>query len=216
MDTRRSILLIVFMVSLFLLWDAWMRQSATTEAVMATGGAPVTIEGSSASPPPVANDATIPQPSLRPEQALAPANASIAPSTAISMGERITVKNQDLELVVDSTGGRIVKATLLNQESNDYSGGFVRLFDDSADARYEAQTGLVFSTPGGVSPPNHTIVFERLPLQGGQNPERELRLVAESGGVKLFKTIVLAESGHEVQVEHTIVNTGADAITPSI
>ena len=224
MDTRRSILLIVFMVSLFLLWDAWMRQSATTESVVATGGVAQSAEGSSTLPPSAANDAsrlpsndaTIPQPSLKLEQALAPTDASIAPPTSASMGERITVKNRDLELVVDSAGGRIVKATLLNQQSNDYSGGFVRLFDDSVDARYEAQTGLVFSSPGGVSPPNHTIVFERLPLQGGQNPERELRLVAESGGVKLLKTIVLAESGHEVKVEHTIVNTGADAITPSI
>jgi YidC/Oxa1 family membrane protein insertase len=224
MDTRRSILLIVFMVSLFLLWDAWMRQSATTDSSLATGTTSVIAGDSSAPQPssakgasqPQANDASIPQPSLKPDQSSSPTDASITPMAPVSMGERITIKNRDLELVVDSAGGRIVKATLLSQLSNDYSGGFVRLFDDSVDARYEAQTGLVFSTPGGVSPPNHTIVFERLPLQGGQSPERELRLVAESGGVKLLKTIVLADSGYEVKVEHTIVNTGADAITPSI
>lgn len=224
MDTRRSILLIVFMVSLFLLWDAWMRQSAITDSPVAAEATSVIAGDSSASQPlsakgasqTQANDATIPQPSLKPSQSLSPTDASITSMAPVSMGERITIKNRDLELVVDSAGGRIVKATLLSQLSNDYSGGFVRLFDDSVDARYEAQTGLVFSTPGGVSPPNHTIVFERLPLQGGQSPERELRLVAESGGVKLLKTIVLADSGYEVKVEHTIVNTGADAITPSI
>ena len=226
MDTRRSILLVVFMVSLFLLWDAWMRQSAT-------GGPTVSIDASSTAqpaaglplsgdavtaPPSLATDATIPQPSLRLEQAtgLAPTDASIAASAAVSAGDRIVIKNRDLELVIDSSGGRIVKATLLSQQSNDYSGGFVRLFDDSMDSRYEAQTGLVFAAAGGASPPNHTIVFERLPLQGGQNPERELRLVAESGGVKLLKAISLSETGHQVKVVHTIVNTGADAITPSI
>ncbi len=224
MDTRRSILLIVFMVSLFLLWDAWMRQSAITDSPVTTGATSVIAGDSSAVQPssakgasqPQANDASIPQPSLKPDQSLSPTDASITPMAPVSMGERITIKNRDLELVVDSAGGRIVKATLLSQLSNDYSGGFVRLFDDSVDARYEAQTGLVFSTPSGVSPPNHTIVFERLPLQGGQSPERELRLIAESGGVKLLKTIVLADSGYKVKVEHTIVNTGADAITPSI
>ena len=201
-----------------------MRQSAITDSPVATGATSVIAGDSSALQPSSAkgvsqsqaNDATIPQPSLKPDQSLSTTDASITPMAPVSMGERITIKNRDLELVVDSAGGRIVKATLLSQLSNDYSGGFVRLFDDSVDARYEAQTGLVFSTPGGVSPPNHTIVFERLPLQGGQSPERELRLVAESGGVKLLKTIVLADSGYEVKVEHTIVNTGADAITPSI
>ena len=226
MDTRRSILLVVFMVSLFLLWDAWMRQSATGGPTVSTDASstaqpaagPPLSGGAVTAPPSLATDATIPQPSLRLEQAtgLAPTDASIAASAAVSAGDRIVIKNRDLELVIDSSGGRIVKATLLSQQSNDYSGGFVRLFDDSMDSRYEAQTGLVFAAAGGASPPNHTIVFERLPLQGGQNPERELRLVAESGGVKLLKAISLSETGHQVKVVHTIVNTGADAITPSI
>src|SRR6056300_1935661 len=170
MDTRRSILLIVFMVSLFLLWDAWMRQSTTGQADEAAGSSvqsPTGLQPAAGSDSATRSgaDATIPQPSLKPEQALAPTDASITAMSTLSAGDRIVIKNRDLELVIDSSGGRIVKATLLSQQSDDYSGGFVRLFDDGVDSRYEAQTGLVFATPGGVSPPNHTILFERLPLQ---------------------------------------------------
>ena len=37
MDTRRTILLMVLIGSLFLLWDAWHRQSITTQAVTPAG-----------------------------------------------------------------------------------------------------------------------------------------------------------------------------------
>ena len=124
MDTRRSILLVVFMVSLFLLWDAWMRQSATGGPTVSTDASstaqpaagPPLSGGAVTAPPSLATDATIPQPSLRLEQAtgLAPTDASIAASAAVSAGDRIVIKNRDLELVIDSSGGRIVKATLLS------------------------------------------------------------------------------------------------------
>ena len=206
MDVRRTILMLVFVGSLFLLWDAWMRQTVPAPK---QPGAPNVVEPAPAQP------GALPTP-MKPVVEALPAAGGAATLAAPMAGETFVLKNRDLELVIDGQGARFVRATLRDQASDQYPDGFVRLFDTDPRRLYEAQTGLVGTGANGKALPNHTVVFSALPLKPDDHPERTLLLAAEAGGLKLIKRISLGETGHQVRVQHTVLNTGADTATPTI
>jgi YidC/Oxa1 family membrane protein insertase len=216
MDTRRTVLALVFAASIFLLWESWMRASrppvvepaASSQQTVPAGQASVATTGSKAVP-------TATQ-SIAPAAAPAKQAGNIVGQMPVASSERVVLQNANFSLEVDTLGARLVKATLLDQPSTNYSGGKVLLFDQSAGSRYEAQTGLIGQTSAGKAFPNHTLQFVRQPLAGGQDPNRVAVLVAESGGLKLIKKIELSASGHQIKLTHTIVNTGADTVSPSL
>jgi YidC/Oxa1 family membrane protein insertase len=216
MDTRRTVLALVFAASIFLLWESWMRASrppvvepaASSQQAVPAGQAAVATTGSQAVP-------TATQ-SIAPAAVPAKQAGNIVGQMPVASSERVVLQNPNLSLEVDTLGARLVKATLLDQPSTNYSGGKVLLFDQSAGSRYEAQTGLIGQTAAGKTFPNHTLQFVRQPLAGGQDPNRVAVLVAESGGLKLIKKIELSASGHQIKLTHTIVNTGADTVSPSL
>ncbi len=216
MDTRRTILLMVFMVSVFLLWDAWMRQGASGDSTTTGSGTPnVSSATPSAAPAVAPGSQAVPVPTI----ATAPAVMPLATTTtemAATSSQRLVLQNKNLLLEIDTLGGRVVRAVLLTQESSNYPNGLVQLFNDLPEKRYEAQTGLVSATPGQSLPPNHTMPFTVVPLKEGQDADRMVVLVAESGGLKLTKTIAIEPEGHQVRVAHTILNTGADTASPSV
>ncbi len=228
MDTRRAILWVVFSISLLMLWDAYMRhtgqgsmfgpQTPTTQPVAGSSTTPTAASNTNAVPlpkdgPPVAavtsaTKAAVPMPTAT---ATAPmAAGSTAP------GEKFVLKNKELTLEIDSLGGKIVKAVLLNQASDAYEGNRVVLFDQNSQRRYEAQSGLVGSSAQQIAYPNHTTVFRKAPLREGLDLERHLAVVAEAGGVKLTKTYSIDETGFVVRVAHTVQNTGADPVNPMV
>ncbi len=228
MDTRRAILWVVFSISLLMLWDAYMRhtgqgsmfgpQTPTKQPVAGSSTAPAVAPNTGAASlpkdgPPVAavtsaTKAAVPTPTA------ATAAPVVGGSTA--SGEKFALKNKELTLEIDSLGGKIVKAVLLNQASDAYEGNRVVLFDQNSQRRYEAQSGLVGSSPQQIAYPNHTTVFKKAPLREGLDPERHLAVVAEAGGVKLTKTYSIDETGFVIRVAHTVQNTGADAVNPMV
>jgi len=240
METRRVILLMIFIGSLFLLWDAWMRQSLppvqqtqqtqqTQQGQQAQQGAsvaganpttPALTNGQTASNVPTSTSsggAVLPQATTNLNApAPGPVNTPASAIAATPAGQRFLLKNNSLELTVDSLGGVLVGAKLLDQASDNYDGGLVKLFDIQTDRRFEAQSGLV-APPGFAKVlPNHTVPFVVQPLKAGQDPGRTIVLASESGGVKLIKTFSIEPSGHSVKVQHTVLNTGADAIAPNV
>ncbi len=230
MDTRRAILWVVFSISLLMLWDAYMRHTGqgsmfgpqtpkTQPATTASPNGAAPAAGSSAAVPllkdgpPVAavtsaTKAAVPTPS-------SPA-APVAGTTASVSGEKFLLKNKELILEIDSLGGKIVKAVLLNQASDAYEGNRVVLFDQNSQRRYEAQSGLVGSSSQQIAYPNHTTLFKKAPLREGLDPDRHLAVVAEAGGVKLTKTYSIDETGFVIRVAHTVQNTGADPVNPMV
>ena len=219
MDTRRTILLMVFMVSLFLLWDAWMRQGATPQVTTMGSSTSTTAATGTTGVTPSASTPSTPAPSALPVPTMsapaAPSAVTSAPMPAVS-AQKVVLQNKNLLLEVDPQGGRIVKAVLLTQESVNYSDGLVQLFSDDPSKRYEAQTGLVSAVQGASLPPNHTMAFSVAPLKEGQDPDRMVVLSAESAGLKLTKTIAIEPEGHQVRVAHNVLNTGADTASPSL
>ncbi len=215
MDTRRAILWVIFSLSLLMLWDAWMRHSGQG-SMFGTQQQPAATEKEIATPSAV-KDPSVPQASAGVPSPSAPATMPAAPAVLpATQSQTFVLKNNEVEFVVDSQGGRLVKAILLTQVSEAYEANRVVLFDSSQARRYEAQSGLVGQNANQVSFPNHMSVFKQAALQEGLDPKRHLALVSESGGVKLTKTYSLDESGYVLRVAHTVQNTGADAVSPQV
>lgn len=204
MELRRSVLLLVFAVSSFLLWDAWLKRQTAESAQGRTAAT---------SPAPAAADnAAIP--SLRTdvvsELPAGPAAAKAVGASGMEpVAQEFRLVNADVEVVISSQGGSIVRSVLLDQSSSQYDGGKVVLMDSRGATRYEAQTGVI----GSAGVPTHLTPFR---VVGSAAGGKSLTLTAESGGLRVTKIYTLAEAGHQVGLTHRIENTGATAAEPNI
>ena len=211
-DIRRTLLWVVFTMSLFLLWDAWQRHNghasffsprpaaSAASAAAAGGSAPTGVPGA------------VPQ-------TAGAAAAGSAPAASAPAGERITVSTDRLKATFDSTGGTLVRLELLEYRDNADRSRNVVLFDHTAKRQYVAQTGLIGSQTG-VQLPTHLTPLTALPgareLAAGTN-ELSLRFEGEApGGVKLAKTYTFKRGSYLVGVKHEVTNGTSAAISPQL
>ncbi|MFT7722189.1 MAG: membrane protein insertase YidC [Roseateles sp.] len=220
-DIRRTVLWVVFTMSLVLLWDGWQKHNGHSS--MFSPSAPKAV----ATAPNGAASGGVPAATVAAGQAPA-----IAPAAAPS--EKVTVRTDVLTVTVDTLGGDIVRAELPKYLTSpdpsvtDQLLQMVRLKQPApftpepvvlfnAAQQYRAQTGLV----GAQGPlPTHNTPMTVLPgereLQAGQD-EVKLRLEsAEVGGVKLVKTFTFKRGAYTVGVTHEVINAGAAPVTPQV
>ncbi|MDP1790686.1 MAG: membrane protein insertase YidC [Methylibium sp.] len=214
-DMRRTLLWVVFTMSLVLLWDAWNKHtgqpsmfSPATRPV-AAGSAPGATPPASA----VLPSATAVTPAAGAAAAGSTPPALVAPSAT---APTVTVSTDVLKLTLDARGGDVVHAELLTQvDQNDRTRNVV-LFDRSKERVYLAQTGLV----GAPNLPNHLTAYTLVPgetsLAAGKDALEVVFESPEQSGVKLKKTLTLQRGNYAVQVRHELVNTGAAAISPQL
>jgi YidC/Oxa1 family membrane protein insertase len=224
-DIRRTVLWVVFTMSLVLLWDGWQKHNGhpsmfSPSAPKAVSSAPATPASSSGLPAATATAA-----GQTPSTAAAPAAAA---------SEKITIRTDVLAVTVDTLGGDIVRAELPHyltsydptvtdqllqmvhlQKKPDFTPEPVVLFNEAQ--HYRAQTGLVSASgplPAHTTP--MTAVAGERELKAGQD-EVKLRLEsAEVGGVKLVKTFTFKRGAYTVGVTHEVVNAGAAPVTPQV
>jgi YidC/Oxa1 family membrane protein insertase len=215
-DTRRTILWVVFSMSLFLLWDAWNRHTGQQSLFSPPAAKPASA---AASAPPVASalpTGALPISAANNAAAGMPA-VGAAPST--SQSERIDVLTDVFKATLELRGGSLVRIELLGQvDPLDRSKNMV-LLDQSAERLYIAQTGLVPPT-GGAGLPNHLsamkLVTADRALKEGSSALQVKFESDEVGGVKLVKTYTFERSNYLVRVAHEIVNLSASPITPRL
>ncbi|MBP6898435.1 MAG: membrane protein insertase YidC [Burkholderiaceae bacterium] len=218
-DIRRNILWGVFLVSLFLLWDAWNRHTGQP-SMFAPPPAKVAAAGSApASGVPAAG---LPQPAAA--AATAGAQAAATPVAAASAAapvasEKLTITTDVVKATLDGQGGSVVRMELLKHADGSQPKQPVLLFDHSAARAYEAQTGLI-TTQAGVSLPNHLTLMAVAPgertLKDGAN---ELAVRFESpvvGGVQLIKTYTFRRGQYTASVRHELKNSGTAAVNPQL
>jgi YidC/Oxa1 family membrane protein insertase len=207
MDIRRTVLWVVFSLSLLLLWDNWMRHNGkqsmffptATQAAKpaATGGAPK------------AGNADVPQAS----SAAAPSPAIVPAASTQAHGDRVTITTDVVKADIDLLGGQLVRLELLKQKDTADPTKNVVLFDDGQNHVYLAQTGLI----GGPFP-NHKSTFVAKPgprsLDGGN--EVQLVLESEQNGVKLTKTYTFHRGDYSIGVKHEVTNQSGAPISPSL
>lgn len=230
MDIKRTVLWVIFSMSLLLLWDNWMRHNGKQSMFFPTQNAQQAKNASaSAAVSPVAASASA-------SAGVASADATAATVASAIKSETITITTDLIKADIDTIGGEIKRLELLKYPDSNDSKKNVVLFDNHADqtrieetgflgffkgtkevpvpARtYAAQTGLL-----GGNFPNHKSGYVALPGPRTLDGANELNLVLESeqAGVKLIKTLTFKKGSYVIDVKHTIANNTAAAITPSV
>jgi YidC/Oxa1 family membrane protein insertase len=225
---KRTILWIVFAVSLFVLWNNWQ----------ISNGHP-----SMFAPPPPAQTAKAPEAKKSDVPAAAAAGAAAAvpgagataaADAAPFKAERITITTDVVRADIDTQGGVIRRLELLKYKENGHPGWFggcfglfewckpgdnsknIVLFDVDASTgkTYLARTGLI----GAPGLPNHTTGFVAKPGPRMLNDANQVQLVleSESGGVKLTKTFTFKRGDYVVDVRHDVTNTGTAPVAPQL
>ena len=222
-DMRRTLLWVVFSMSLFLIWDAWNKHTGQPSLFSppparpaATGPAPVASGIPVPSTPTVAPGAAVPGTVPSAATAAAPSAPPSAPGLA---SEKVTITTDLIKATLDSKGGELVRVEFLrHHDQNDHNKNMV-LLDQSAERLYVAQTGLV-PPSGGAGLPNHHTPMTRVPgestLKEGAN---ELQVKFESpelSGVKLVKTYTFKRGDYVIGVKHEVVNSSAAAVSPRL
>ncbi|KAB2844248.1 MAG: membrane protein insertase YidC, partial [Burkholderiales bacterium] len=205
MDTQRLILLVVFSMSGFFLWQAWESERNPRPQMpgVVQGG-----KGEAAKADPSVPD--LPQPS-KPAVA-GKSEVPVPAGTAVtSAGERIKLSTDVLEVTVNTEGGVIERVALLkHRDTADKSQPYTLLQNTDAHTHI-AQTGLL-----GEGLPNHRSMFALEPgprtLDAGAE-KLELRLKASGPeGVEVNKTITLRRASYLVDVNFEVRNGSAKAV----
>jgi YidC/Oxa1 family membrane protein insertase len=234
-DIQRTILWIIFGMSLLFLWDNWQRYQGRPSMFAPTPTAPTAQDNGATKAAPTAppvTDASVPQ---VPTPAAAPANGTVPEGTGATQLSAAAVRiDTDLFHVdIDPQGAVLARAELAQQKvAPDWTASGlvglvtgkkhdrdarVRLFDISSQRVYVAQTGLIGAA--GSALPNHRTPFTWVsgPTSLGPGQDTlEVKFAAESGGLRLLKTFVFRRGHYDIEVKHELQNIGSEALTPTL
>jgi len=243
MDIQRTILWVIFGMSLLFLWDGWQRHEGRQSMLNLPGmstPAPAQKAAPSATAPVAAGDvpagasgAAVPG-GATPAAPAAGASAVPTPSGAVApRAEAVRVQTDLFKIDIDPTGAALTRAELLQQDvAPDWTAaGLLSLFtgkkhdleknmvllESSSNRVYLARTGITSTT--GARYPNHLTQFEPLPgprtLQDGQDT-LEVKFAAEAGDLRVIKTYVFKRGSYVVEVRHELQNIGTSPASPSV
>ena len=217
MNQARSFLLIAWLLVAFLIWEAWQKDQLTvpssgpdTIAAQPAGDAPAAAVPE-AVPASAASDA-VPNPDAAPESA----NATL-PALEPSLGEArlLTLSNDVLRLTIDTRGGNVVGAELLDfGQTPEDDAARVELLSRRSERLFHAQSGLIAASAGAPAP-THQSLFEAEGetfnlAAGAEAVELPLRWTDPSG-LELSKRLVLRRGSYVVEVHNSLHNRGEAA-----
>ncbi len=227
-DIRRTLLWVVFTMSLVLLWDAWNKHTGQPSIFGPTSAKPAAAAPPLGTATTAASQAGVPAPAATgipaPASGGAGAAAAIAGALpaaagAVARGEVVEVTTDLVRASFDSNGGNLVRLELLRHSDVEDRQRNVLLFDQSAERSYAAQSGLV-ATQAGVAVPNH---YSPMKLAAGATKladgANELQVRFESvgeGAVKLAKTYSFKRGDYSIGVRHEARNDGALAVAAQL
>lgn len=213
MDLRRSVLWVVFTMSMIFLYNSWLRYNGETDLF----GIPPAHPKHAASAPTSAVPQAVPGAAALPGATTAGAKSTATPAVSAATrpaAQRISIRTDLMEVQISSRGGNLVYAKLLKYESRTDPGKHVVLFDDSAGNVYMAQSGLI-----GGDFPNHETEMTVLPgpRNMGDAKTLQVKLVSpDLGGVRLERTYTFTRGSYVIDVQNTITNTGTAPVSPQL
>ncbi|MCB1938968.1 MAG: membrane protein insertase YidC [Rhodocyclaceae bacterium] len=193
MDNRRLILLLIFGLSLFMLWDAWLKHNNPPAPVAASQQNTRSVDS-----------AAIPQASASlstdPSVPVASPTAARAPT--------LKIRTDSLVADISADGGDIVRLALTRHKATDDKTKNFVLLDNGSTHLYTAQSGLT-----GEGLPNHKTRFS-LPQDELVMAEGEDTLVVrlpapEVNGVAVTKVLTFHRGSYVIDVGYEIDN-GSD------
>jgi YidC/Oxa1 family membrane protein insertase len=213
-DIRRTLLWVVFTMSLVMLWDAWNKH--TGQPSLFTPTPPRPAASAPAAPPPGASTpAGVPTAS-----AAAPASTAAPPATAAASagGQETVVTTDRVKATFDSAGGALVRLELLDHLDTEDRQRNMLLFERSAERLYKTQSGLAVQS--GTALPNHFSPMARIDgpttLAAGQNSVAVRYETTSEGGVRLAKTYTFERGSYTIGVKHEVLNGSAAPIAPHL
>lgn len=217
-ELQRAFLWMIFLLALFMLWDAWQVRNGnpsffgTPEAVQEQ-----VVENANTT---AAGDVKVPADSK-----------AVASEVNVTITKPVVVTTDLFKITFDANGASVARAELLKErqtpdwktrglpglilgEEEQQDAGNVVLFDTSAQHVYKAETGLV-----GGNFPNHRTAFrlisDTLDMKEGQDT-LNVSFAASQGNVELIKTYVFHRGHYGIDVKHEVRNKGNVAISPSV
>ncbi|CAG9182252.1 membrane protein insertase YidC [Cupriavidus respiraculi] len=203
MDIKRTVLWVIFSMSLVLLYDNWQRANGHASmffpSVTQQAAAPASAPAAQGDVPKADTPAAVPGAPAAPQAAAQPT------------GEKIVITTDVMRAEIDSVGGIVSRLELLNHKED--TGKPVVLFDRTATHTYLARSGLV-----NGDPPNHTTQFTVAPgpRELGGADKLEVSLTAEKDGVKLVKTYVFRQGSFVIDTRFDVTNVGTNPVSPTL
>ncbi|MBO1924907.1 membrane protein insertase YidC [Thiomicrorhabdus sp. 6S3-12] len=195
------------------IWLEWMQFSAQKEQV--------NLQTSTAQEVPLASDNA----SVAPADTSVPgANIGSVSNSAVPVvqdgivsAQRITVKTDTLQLVIDTQGGDIRDAKLLQYgATKDHSQPF-HLMSDQGPLIYMAQNGLATSGSAKLPAPTHKDVWTAAQSEYVMNGDTlEVPLTWEKDGVKVTKTYKFTKGRYLIDVVYQVENQASENWTGSL
>ncbi len=207
-EIKRNILWVVFLTSLFFLWDNW-NVSIGNPSFFAPPPKPTasaSAKATTATPTPTS-----------PAEIAANVAKGVAPPDF--KNETITITTDVFKAEIDTLGGEIKRLELLNHRDAVDTKKNQVLFEKPDKHTYLAQTGFLGKGEGGVALPNHNSGYKALPGQRSLTPGSnsvELVLEAEQAGTKVSKTFTFKRNDYQIEIRHELKNLGQAPIKPSL
>ena len=220
MQTQRTILWVIFVMSLLFLWDSWQKHNGNPSLF---GGPPASQQapGQEASNGQAgtgsAGDASIPSAPASTAAGQAGKPGAVAPASVAASGKLVRIQNDVLQMDVDTMGGQIRRLELLKhraESDNKDSGNLVLLSSDPGRV-FLAQSGLV----GAEGVPNHNVpmtVVSRSPEAGAPAGAIDLVMASEGGGVRLERRYRLMPGSYEIDVQTRVTNLSEQPVAPTL
>ena len=222
-DIRRTLLWVVFSMSLVLLWDGWNKHngepSLFSPKPAATAAAPHDETG--AKTPASVPAQAVPPAATVAAQGTAPAAAPTPPPATGSapVAEQVTITTDVFAFTFDSIGGDPVKVELLKEVDHLDPSRKVVIFDRSPHRVYLAQTGLI-GAPGTAPLPTHLTPMKWVPgpreMAAGSDTLQVRFESADVGGARLVKTYTFKRDSYTVDVKLEVENVSAAPLTPQL
>jgi len=207
MDIQRTVLWVVFSLSLLLLWDNWMRYNGRPSMFFPTPASQQVAPAATGAKPDVPQATGV---------AALPAAPTTIPGAAPVKGEIITITTDMIKAEIDTAGGELRRLELLKHRDAADPKKNVVLFDSEPARTYLGQSGLIGGA--GTSFPNHKSTFTAKPglrtLDG--NNAVQLVLESEQDGVKLTKTYTFRRGDYTIDLKHEVTNNSGTPINPSL
>lgn len=218
METRRLVLLMIFSLSLIMLWDNYQASIGKPTLFGLSTGSQTSNKGEVAKQSEGSNTANdLPQAAAPAGTASVPAdpNAIVASATETApAAQTITVKTDVLELQFSSQGAQLISSKLLDHPAAENPELPVQLFEQTTNRTYVGQAGLV----GVPDAPNHRTLFDLVSGSTEFAPgQDQLKLVfkATSGGVENTATYTIFKNRYDIDLVITARNVGTEPVSPS-
>lgn len=213
MDIQRTVLWVVFSLSVVLLWDNWMRYNGKQSMFFPSATQQQANPAAGAAPASTKSD--VPQATIP-----AAAPAALPGSATPVKSEIVTITTDVIKADIDTAGGELKRLELLKHKDTVDQNKNMVLFDSGTGAKhtYVAQTGLIGAAGSTVTFPNHKSGFVAQPGPRTLDGAKDLQLVLESeqGGVKLVKTYTFKRGDYTIGIKHDVINNSGAPIAPSL